>query len=107
MQQVETITCHNSAAFFMEFSIRWIDSNGKQHTSSWSSGSYPVSKERTSPSLDELGVPADAVGVTPYVHAIAGNHNEGKPMVQYAQNGRNATYRVHGVTLSFQVDLES
>jgi hypothetical protein len=105
MRQVEKITCVNAAAFVMNFSIKWLDANGEEHYSEWNSGNYPVGQNRTSPKLSEVGVPADALAVTAYVHAILGVHNTGTPMVQYADNGQVATYNVTGTTLSYSVKL--
>jgi hypothetical protein len=105
MRQVEKITCFNAAAFVMNFSVQWLDDQGKWATSSWNSGNYPVGQNRTTPSLDTIGVPADAIAVTPYVHAILGVHNQGTPFVQYAKNGQAASYTVNGTTLSFSVTL--
>lgn len=90
----------------MNFSISWLDSGGKQHFSHWCSSNYPIGKSHTSPDLDTIGVPSDAVAVTPYVHAILGNHTVGSPMVKAASKGQEvATYEVKGTTLDFSVTL--
>ncbi len=104
MIPVEKIACSNEAGFVMNFSIRWMDSNGQEHTTDWNSGNYPIDQTRTSPSLTSIGVPADAILAKPYVHAILGKHEEGKPVVQVStDNGQTATYRVSGTTLDFSV----
>lgn len=105
MQQVQKIACVNNGGFVMNFSIRWLDSNGQWQTSEWNSGNYPINQTRTSPDLASIGVPADALAITPYVHAILGNHNIGEPLVNYAANGQTAAYNVHGTTLNYSVDL--
>jgi len=45
------------------------------------------------------------VAVTPYVQAIAGNHQSGSPSVEYQPNDRTATYQVKGTTLDYSVRL--
>lgn len=105
MIQVEYIACENVGGFLMNFSIQWMDANGNTHTTSWNSGNYPLGQTRKSPSLTSIGVPEDALYATPYVHAIAGKHESGKPVVKVSSdNGQTATYRVHGTTFDFSVD---
>lgn len=103
MRQVEKIGCLNNGIFIMQFSIQWIDSSGVLHTSAWTSGNYDNGLYRVSPSLASLGVPADAVGVAPYVSATLGKSKQGAPMVLAAGNGRLAAYVVEGTTLNFDV----
>src|SRR4051794_39117788 len=103
MRQVERIGCLNNGIFTMQFSIQWIDSSGVLHTSAWSSGNYENGLYRVSPPLASLGVPADAVGVAPYVSAMLGTSQRGAPMVLAAGNGRLAAYVVEGATLNFDV----
>lgn len=105
MQQVQKIACVNNGLFVMNFSIRWLDPSGQWQTSEWNSGNYPINQTRTSPDLANIGVPADALAITPYVHAILGNNNSGQPLVGYVANGQTAIYNVHGVTLNYSVDL--
>ncbi|RMH29142.1 MAG: hypothetical protein D6692_04640 [Planctomycetota bacterium] len=105
MRKVEKIACSNAAGFVMNFSIRWMDTDGLWHTTDWNSGNYPIDQTRTSPSLSSIGVPTDAVAVTPYVHAILGKHQQGTPAVQAADNGQVGTYNVTGTTLDFHVKL--
>ncbi len=106
MRQVQKITVVNKGAYVFNFSVQWIDSNGVTHTSDWNSGNYPVAQSRTTPSLDELGVPADALAVTPYGHAVAGTSGQGKPFVSFASNGQIATYEASGTTyIGFSIDL--
>lgn len=103
LQQVQYIACINEAAFVMNFSIQYLESDGNWKTSEWNSGNYPVGRTVKSPDLASLGVPADAIAITPYVHAILGVHNTGTPMVTYAANGQTASYKVSGTTLSYSV----
>ncbi len=100
---VEKISCFNDAAFVMNFSIQWLDSDGNWQTTSWNSGNYPIGETRTSPSLSSIGVPEDALAVTPYVHAILGDHERGSPLVKATSNGGVAAYEVKGTTLDFSV----
>lgn len=105
MRKVEKIACSNAAGFVMNFSIRWLDSDGSWKTSHWNSGNYPIDQTKTSPTLSSIGVPSDALAVTPYVHAILGVHNQGEPLVQAEDNGQVATYNVTGTTLDYSVKL--
>ena len=105
MRKVDKIACSNAAGFVMNFSIRWLDSNGDWKTSEWNSGNYPIDQTRTSSSLTSIGVPEDALAVTPYVAAILGVHNEGKPYVGVEEGDQVATYNVTGTTLSYSVKL--
>ena len=104
MKQVERIGCLNNGIFVMSFSIQWFDSKGSWHTSAWNSGNFDNGLYRVSPSLSSINVPADAIGVTPYVSAVLGTSNRGAPLVQSANNGRLAAYEVTGTTLAFSVE---
>ncbi|WP_342623909.1 FAD-binding protein [Pseudomonas alkylphenolica] len=103
MKQVERIGCLNSGIFVMNFSIQWFDSTGRWHTSEWNSSNFENGLYKVSPPLSTLGVPADAIGVAPYVSAVLGTSNRGAPLVQSANNGRLAAYEVTGTTLDFTV----
>ncbi|MEX5512539.1 D-arabinono-1,4-lactone oxidase [Pseudomonas paralactis] len=103
MKQVERIGCLNNGIFVMNFSIQWLDSTGQWHTCDWNSGNFENGLYKVSPSLASLGIPADAIGVAPYVSAVAGIQNRGEPLVQTANNGRLAAYEVTGTTLNFKV----
>jgi FAD/FMN-containing dehydrogenase len=103
MRQVERIGCLNNGIFVMNFSIQWFDSKGSWHTSAWNSGNFDNGLYKVSPPLSSIGVPADAIGVTPYVSAVLGTSNRGAPLVQPANNGRLAAYEVTGTTLDFSV----
>ncbi len=103
MKKVERIGCLNSGIFVMNFSIQWLDSAGQWHTSDWNSGNFENGLYKVSPSLALLGIPADAIGVAPYVSAVAGIQNQGEPLVKSANNGRLAAYEVTGTTLNFKV----
>lgn len=103
MKKVERIGCLNSGIFVMSFSIQWWDSTGQCHTSNWNSGNVENGTYKVSPSLAWLGVPEDAIGVTPCVSAVAGCQHLGAPLVQSTHNGRLAAYEVTGTTLNFKV----
>lgn len=106
MRQVQKITVFNRGAYVFNFSIQWLSSDGNWHTTDWNSGNYPVAQSRTSPSLNEIGVPADALAVTPYGHAVAGKSGQGHAFVGIATNGQAATYEAVGTTLiGFDVKL--
>jgi FAD/FMN-containing dehydrogenase len=104
MRQVERIGVLNNGIFIAEFSVQWLDSSGRWNTSTWKSGNFDNGLYRVSPPLSSIGVPADAIGVTPYVSAVAGKSNRGDPLVQSANNGRLAAYEVTGTTLNFGVN---
>jgi len=103
MRKVERIGCLNNGIFIMNFSIQWFDSKGSWHTSAWNSGNFNNGLYKVSPALSSLGVPADAIGVAPYVCAVLGTSSRGTPLVQSADNGRLAAYEVTGTTLDFKV----
>jgi len=103
MRQVERIGCLNNGIFVMNFSIQWFDSKGSWHTSAWNSGNFEWGLYKVSPPLSSIGVPADAIGVAPYVSAVWGTSNRGAPLVQSANNGRLAAYEVTGKTWDFSV----
>ena len=104
MRQVERIGVLNSGIFVANFSVQWLDSTGRWNTSAWNSGNFDNGLYRVSPPLSSIGVPGDAIGVTPYVSAILGKNNRGDPLVQSANNGRLAAYEVTGTTLNFVVN---
>ena len=103
MRQVNKIGCLNNGIFKMNFSIQWFDSKGIWHTSDWNSGNFDNGLYKVSPPLSSIGIPADAIGVAPYVSAVLGASNRGTPLVQPASNGRLAAYEVTGTTLDFRV----
>jgi FAD/FMN-containing dehydrogenase len=103
ISQVERIGCANHGLFVMNFTIQWLDDQGVWHTSNWNSGNFNWGEYAVSPPLSSIGVPTNALAVTPYVSAIAGVSNRATPVVQNANNGRLATYDVDGVTWQFTV----
>ncbi|HSC67947.1 MAG TPA: hypothetical protein VLC79_09665 [Cellvibrio sp.] len=106
MRAVEKITVNNKGAYVFNFSVQWLTTSGKWETSNWNSGNYPVAQSRTTPSLSEIGVPADALAVTVYGHAVAGTSGQGTPFVAYAKNGQIATYDATGTTfIGFEIKL--
>jgi hypothetical protein len=106
MRPVQKITINNKGGYVFNFSVQWLGSDGKWHTSDWNSGNYPVAQSRTTPPLEEIGVPADALAVTPYGHAVAGTSGQGTPFVSFAANGQIATYDAVGTTfIGFAINL--
>ncbi|BBL36008.1 hypothetical protein Nstercoris_02287 (plasmid) [Nitrosomonas stercoris] len=106
MRQVQKITVNNKGGYVFNFSIQWLSSDGKWHTSDWNSGNYPVAQSRTTPPLETIGVPADALAVTPYGHAVLGTSGQGAPFVGFAENGQIATYDAKGTTIiGFEIVL--
>lgn len=53
----------------------------------------------TSPPLESLGVPGNALAVTVYGHAVLGSSAQGEPFVGYAPNGQVTTYEAVGTTI--------
>ncbi|MEB3882373.1 hypothetical protein [Lyngbya sp. CCY1209] len=88
MNQVQKICCVNNAGLIIHFSIRWQDSYGNWNNTSWNSGNYLINQTRTSPDLMAIGVPVQAIAITPYVHAVFGKKKMGIPSVEY-QPSRN------------------
>ncbi|PSV88152.1 hypothetical protein [Photobacterium iliopiscarium] len=106
MRVVEKITVNNKGGYVFNFSIQWLGSNGKWSTSGWNSGNYSVGFSRTTPPLSEIGVPDDALAVTPYGHAVLGKSGQGEGFCAHASNGQIATYDAVGTTLiGFAVKL--
>jgi hypothetical protein len=108
MQQVSTITVNNMGGYVFNFSVQWLDpADGKWHTSNWNSGNYPIDQSRTSPELGSIGVPASALAVTPYGHAILGTSGQGHAFVTYSPGSSNAgTYNATGTTyINFDISL--
>jgi hypothetical protein len=106
MRQVQKITVTNQGGYTFNFSVQWLASDGKWATSDWNSGNYPVGQSRTSPPFETIGVPSDALVVTPYGHAILGSSAQGTPFVGYAANGQIATYQAVGTTIiGFAINL--
>jgi hypothetical protein len=65
-----------------------------------------VLQSRTTPPLEEVGVPADALAVTVYGYAVLGKSGQGTPFVGFAANGQIATYAAVGTTLiGFAINL--
>lgn len=106
MQQIQQIAVNNNGGYVMSFSVQWLDSSGQWNTSKWNSGNYPIDQTVTSPELGTIGVPTDALAVTPYVHAVWGDNAQGTPFVSYVSgSGTVATYTASGTTLSVHVTL--
>lgn len=101
------ITVVNKGGYVFNFSVQWLGSDGKWQTTEWNSGNYPVLQSCTTPELSEIGVPADALAVTPYGHAVLGTSGQGEAFVTYAPNTGEATYHAVGTTfIGFAVELQ-
>ncbi|CAH2808415.1 MAG: hypothetical protein PPHEMADM_5777 [uncultured Paraburkholderia sp.] len=106
MRSVQKITVNNKGAYVFNFTVQWLSSDGRWNTTAWNSGNYPVAQSRTTPPLEEIGVPADAIAVTPYGNAVAGTSGQGSPFVAFAPNGHIATYDAIGTTfIGFAINL--
>ena len=62
MRPIQKITVNNKGAYVFNFSVQWLSSDGHWHTSEWDSGNYPVAQSRTTPPLETIGVPDNALG---------------------------------------------
>ena len=75
------ITVINKGGYVFNYSVQWLGSDGRWVTSTWNSGNYPVAQSVTTPPLETIGVPADALAVTVYGHAVLGSSGQGTPFV--------------------------
>jgi hypothetical protein len=106
MLQVQKITVINKGGYVFNFSVQWLNSNGEWGTSEWNSGNYPVGQSVTTPPLETIGVPSDALAVTVYGHAVLGSSGQGTPFVGFATNSQIATYEAVGTTfIGFAIKL--
>lgn len=107
MNNASMIKVTNKGGYVFNFSVQWLDpSDGTWHTTQWNSGNYPVLQSVTTPELGSIGVPEDALAVTPYGHAIAGTSGQGHAFVRYAKNSSTAEYEARGTTfIGFEVVL--
>ncbi|HSC67946.1 MAG TPA: cholesterol oxidase substrate-binding domain-containing protein [Cellvibrio sp.] len=96
MNQVQKITVINKGAYIFNFSVQWLEASGKWITSKWNSGNYLLGSSCTTPLLNEIGVPADAVAIAVFGHAEAGSSGQGVPFVSYAANDCTAVYEAVG-----------
>lgn len=106
MRSVQKITVNNKGGYVFNFSVQWLGSDGKWNTTEWNSGNYPVAQSRTTPPLETIGVPPDALAVTPYGHAVLGTSGQGTPFVGFSENSQIATYDAVGTTIiGFAINL--
>ncbi|RWA51307.1 hypothetical protein AU476_23470 [Cupriavidus sp. UYMSc13B] len=103
--QKMTITVENQTDYVFGFTVGWRRSGDewdewdKRNTADPKIADHPTSQSRTTPPLHEIGVPADAVEVTPYGRRVNdGTQVQGKPPVPYAPNGKSATYKATTLT---------
>ncbi|MBP0596196.1 hypothetical protein J8I87_42720 [Paraburkholderia sp. LEh10] len=105
MRPVQKITVNNKDGYVFNFSVQWLGSDGKWHTTEWNSGNYPMAQSRTTPPLETIGVPSDALAVTPYGHVVLGPSVQGSPCVAFASNNQIATYDAVWTPLGFAINL--
>jgi len=107
VKSVEKISCVNSAAFVMGFSIYYLDEEtGETKAAGWTSGNYPVGQERTCDLAKDAPEIPDGAIVWAHVHAVLGKSNDGTPKLKKdSKNGQVGTYRVTGTTLIYDVKL--
>ncbi|MEI6708045.1 MAG: hypothetical protein WCK96_13030 [Methylococcales bacterium] len=106
MKQVQQITVNNKGGYVFSFSVQWLGADGHWVTSDWNSGNYGPGQSRTTPPLNEIGVPSNAMAVTAYGHAVMGTSDQGKPFVGFAENGQIATFDALGTQIiGFQINL--
>ncbi|MBP2632987.1 MAG: FAD-linked oxidoreductase [Firmicutes bacterium] len=106
MKKVQKISCVNSAAFVMNFSVCYIDENGETIVSRWNSGNYPVGQERIcNLAVDVPDIPEGAI-VWPRVNAVLGKSQDGTLKLIYDGKCQlTAVYRVTGTTLNYNVKI--
>ncbi|HJT29067.1 MAG TPA: hypothetical protein VJ784_16765 [Pyrinomonadaceae bacterium] len=106
MRPVQKITVNNKGGYAFNFSVQWVDDSGHWITSAWNSGNYTVGFSRTTPDLNTIGVPDDALAVAVYGHAVLGRSAQGTPFVAFARNDQIATYDAVGTTIiGFAINL--
>ena len=106
MRAVQKITVINKGGYVFNYSVQWLGSDGKWVTSAWNSGNFPVAQSVTTPALETIGVPADALAVTVYGHAVLGTSGQGTPFVAFQPNNQTATYDAVGTTfIGFAINL--
>ena len=98
--QASAITVNNKGGYDFNFSVQWLDpGDGTWHTTAWNSGNYTIGQSRTSPELGSIGVPTNALAVTPYGSAVWGTSAQGHASVLYALGAAAASYDATGTTL--------
>ena len=110
LQTVSKISVVNDGGYVFSFQVQWLSGDdGLWHTASWNSGQYPIDQTRTTPPLSQIGVPDDALAVTPYGSAVLGTSGQGHGFVRYQPSSSNvATYRATGTTfIGFDISLIS
>ncbi|WP_196592806.1 hypothetical protein [Pectinatus sottacetonis] len=102
--EVEKISCVNSAAFVMEFKVKYADEDGNELNADWSSGKYPVGQSRTC-DLAELSHPIpEGAPIWIQVHAILGKTKTSNThKFFYKKNKQSASFKVTGTTLNFSI----
>lgn len=98
MKQVQKLTVINKGAYIFNFSVQWLEASGHWVTSVWNSGNFNYGSSCTTPPLEELGVPTNAIAVAVYGNAVAGSSGQGAPFIGYAANGYTAVYEAVGTT---------
>ncbi|MEU4156533.1 hypothetical protein [Actinoplanes sp. NPDC026670] len=110
IQAVSKISVVNNGGYVFSFKVQWLSADdGTWHTTDWDSGQYPINQTRTTPLLSQIGVPADALAVTPYGSAVLGTSGQGHGFVRFAPKSSSvATYRATGTTfVGFDISLIS
>lgn len=94
------ITVNNEGGYVFNFSVQYLTSDGTWETAEWNSGNYPIDQGRTTPEPGTIGVPTDALAVTPYGHAVLGRSGQGTPIVRYSpSSNQTAGYVARGTTI--------
>jgi hypothetical protein len=110
LQAVQKISVVNNGGYVFSFQVQWLSGeDGQWHTANWDSGKYPIDQTRTTPPLSQIGVPANALAVTPYGSAVLGTSGQGHGFVQFSPSSSNvATYKATGTTfIGFDISLIS
>lgn len=104
--QVQKISCVNSAAFVMEFKVKYSNENGDELNVDWAGGTYPVGQSRTC-DLSEIGNKlSEGTPVWIEVHALGGlTKQSNSHKFIYGSNGQSTTFKVTGTTLSYSIEI--
>jgi hypothetical protein len=110
LQAVSKISVVNNGGYVFSFQVQWLSGDdGTWHTADWNSGQYPINQTRTTPLLSQIGVPDDALAVTPYGSAVLGTSAQGHGFVRFTPSSSSvATYSATGTTfVGFDISLIS
>ncbi|KAB7690526.1 MULTISPECIES: hypothetical protein [Plesiomonas] len=98
--EAQRISCVNSAAFVMHFSIT--TTIGGKNLPIASTENFPVGQERTI-DLSTIENLAEGTEVTLTVKAVLGKEKDYQEKITYRKNGHTQVFRIHGTTLNYEI----